>query len=87
MSPGQTIGRAYADFGRTIGATALDAANRLQGDQMKGKSKLLSQEARATLEQYSNDPRGLLIIGQEKLTSNNPQEREMGQKVYSDSTS
>ena len=30
MSPGQTIGRAYADFGRTIGATALDAASRLQ---------------------------------------------------------
>ena len=40
----------------------------------------MSQEARATLEQYSNDPRGLLTIGQEKLTSNNPQEQEMGQR-------
>ena len=80
MSPGQTIGRAYADFGRTIGATALDAANRLQRRSDERQEQLLSQEARATLEQYSNDPRGLLIIGQEKLTSNNPQEREMGQR-------
>jgi len=80
MSPGQTIGRAYADFGKTIGATALDAASRLQRRADERQEQLLSQEARATLEQYSNDPRGLLIIGQEKLTSNNPQEREMGQR-------
>ena len=80
MSPGQTIGRAYADFGRTIGATALDAKHDFKGDQMKGKSNFCHKKLEQTLEQYSNDPRGLLIIGQEKLTKNNPQEREMGQR-------
>ena len=61
MSPGQTIGRAYADFGRTPGATSAvrhqlpDFKNVLHGKQTTRAfcHKKLEQH----LEQYSNDPR------------------------------
>jgi len=80
MSPGQTIGRAYADFGRTIGATALDAANRLQRRADEREEQLASQQARETLAQYENNPTGLLAQGQDMLLSDDPAQQKMGER-------
>jgi len=80
MSPGQTIGRAYADFGRTIGATALDAANRLQRRADEREEELASQQARETLAQYENNPTGLLAQGQDMLLSDDPAQQKMGER-------
>ena len=80
MSPGQTIGRAYADFGRTIGATALDAASRLQKRADEREAELVSQQARETLAQYKNNPTGLLAQGQDMLLSDDPAQQKMGER-------
>lgn len=80
MSPGQTIGRAYADFGRTLGATALDAASRLQRRADEREAELVSQQARETLAQYKNNPAGLLAQGQDMLLSDDPDQQKMGER-------
>lgn len=80
MTPGQTIGRAYADFGKTIGTTALDAANRLQRRADEREQQRLSEEGRKVLEQYTGNPEGLLAKGQELSVSRDPKVAEMGQR-------
>lgn len=80
MTPGQTIGRAYADFGRTIGATALDAASRLQKRADEKETQRLSEETRKVLEQYAGNPTGLLAKGQELSMSRDPKMAETGQR-------
>ena len=80
MTPGQTIGRAYADFGKTIGTTALDAANRLQRRADEREAELVSQQARETIAQYANNPAGLLAVGQDMLLSDDVNEQKMGER-------
>ena len=80
MTPGQTIGRAYADFGKTIGTTALDAANRLQRRADEREAELVSQRARETIAQYANNPAGLLAQGQNMLLSDDVNEQKMGER-------
>ena len=80
MTPGQTIGRAYADFGKTIGTTALDAANRLQRRADEREAELVSQRAKETIAQYANNPAGLLAQGQNMLLSDEPNEQKMGER-------
>lgn len=80
MSPGQTIGRAYADFGRTIGATALDAASRLERRADEREKQLLSEQAKETLAQYENNPTGLLAQGQDMLLSDDSAQQKMGER-------
>ena len=80
MTPGQTIGRAYADFGKTIGTTALDAANRLQRRADEREAELVSQRAKETIAQYSNNPAGLLSVGQDMLLSDDVNEQKMGER-------
>jgi hypothetical protein len=80
MTPGQTIGRAYADFGKTIGTTALDAANRLQRRADEREAELVSQRAKETIAQYANNPAGLLTVGQDMLLSDDVNEQKMGER-------
>ena len=78
MTPGQTIGRAYADFGKTIGGIGTAAADVITKRADEEEQQRLSEEARKVLEQYTGNPEGLLAKGQDMLLSNNPAQQKMG---------
>ena len=80
MTPGQTIGRAYADFGKTIGGIGTAAGNVITKRADEEEQQRLSEEARKVLEQYTGNPEGLLTKGQELSMSRDPKVAEMGQR-------
>ena len=80
MTPGQTIGRAYADFGKTIGGIGTAAADVITKRADEEEQQRLSEEARKVLEQYTGNPEGLLTKGQELSMSRDPKVAEMGQR-------
>ena len=80
MTPGQTIGRAYADFGRTIGGVGSAVGKVLTERADEREQQRLSEEARQVLEQYAGNPEGLLAKGQELSMSRDPKIAETGQR-------
>lgn len=80
MTPGQTIGRAYADFGKTIGGVGSAVGDVIRKRTDEQKQQRLSEETRKVLEQYAGNPTGLLAKGQELLTSNDPKMAQIGQR-------
>lgn len=80
MSPGQTIGRAYADFGKTIGGVGTAVGDVIRKRTAEQEQQRLSEEARKVLEQYTGNPEGLLAKGQELSMSRDPKVAEMGQR-------
>lgn len=80
MSPGQTIGRAYADFGRTIGGVGSAVGDVIRKRTAEQEQQRLSEESRKVLEQYTGNPEGLLAKGQELSMSRDPKVAEMGQR-------
>lgn len=80
MTPGQTIGRAYADFGRTIGGVGSAVGKVLTERADEREQQRLSEESRKVLEQYTGNPEGLLAKGQDMLLSNNPAQQKMGER-------
>ena len=80
MTPGQTIGRAYADFGKTIGGIGTAAGNVITKRADEEEQQRLSEEARKVLEQYTGNPEGLLTKGQELSMSRDRKVAEMGQR-------
>jgi hypothetical protein len=80
MTPGQTIGRAYADFGKTIGGVGTSVKDVLTKQAEEREQQRLSEESRAILDQYAGNPTGLLARGQEMITSSEPAQAKMGER-------